>query len=86
MENPNIVGDVEYLYANYAQIVATDTDLRIGFGDRRPPIGKVKPLVGIVMSHEFARQFVQIVARIGPALEKAKATLETQPQPPQEIP
>jgi hypothetical protein len=38
------------------------------------------------MSHEFARQFVQIVARIGPALEKAKATLETQPQPPQEIP
>jgi hypothetical protein len=86
IENPNILGDVQYLYTNYGQIVVTDTDLRIAFGDRQPPVGSVKPLLGVVMSREFASNFIQMVAKIAPALEKVKAKLDASAQPPPEIP
>jgi hypothetical protein len=85
VDNPNIFGEVEYFYSTYVQIIATATDVRLAFGDRRPPIGKVKPLLGVILPHEVAKHLVEIVAKIGPAIEKAKETLDAPAEPPPDV-
>src|SRR5664279_3532305 len=61
-ENPSIVEKVDYVYATYAQFTVNNLDVRIALGDRMPPDGHVKPLVGIVLPHQVAKSFVMAMA------------------------
>ena len=47
---------VTYTYSNVVQIMSNNLDVRIAFGDRIPPTGKVKPLLGITLTHAHAQR------------------------------
>jgi len=57
----NITGKVDFTYVNFTHVASNNWDVRIAFGDRRPPGGKVHPLLGIVMSHQHAKAFLDVL-------------------------
>lgn len=61
-ENPSIVEKVDYIYVTYAQFTVNNLDVRIALGDRMPPNGNVKPLVGIILPHDVAKSFVRAMS------------------------
>jgi hypothetical protein len=77
-DNPQILDKVDYFYTSYAQFMVTNVDLRIAFGDRTPPKGEVKPVVGIIMTHEHARTFVNSAEKIKLALDVMKPPPNTE--------
>lgn len=76
-EQTAIFEGVEYLYTSYAQFITSNIDFRIALGDRIPPEGKVKPRIGLVMSHDHARHFLRAmtehVTKMEQLLESLKA-------------
>ena len=77
-ENPFIMDKVDYVYGTYAQFMVNSLDIRIAIGDRMPPDGHVKPLLGITLPHEIAKSFLKAmsenVAKIDMLLEKMNQT------------
>ena len=89
-ENPMILDKVDYVYVAYAQVGVNNLDYRIAFGDRLPPEGRVKPVVGIVMSHDHAKALFKAlstsVPQIDALLEQVARTQKHNPElipPPQ---
>jgi hypothetical protein len=76
-DSPVILDKVDYVYVSYSQMLANTQDFRIAFGDRTPPDGAVKPILGLVMSHDHARALLKTlsinVPKIDLLLEKVKA-------------
>lgn len=68
---------VDYTYVSYTQFVSSSNDVRILFGDRLPPDGRPRPLLGIVLSHAHAKSvleaFANQMAQLDAALKAAKA-------------
>jgi len=52
---------VDYTYVNFSHVAANNWDVRISFGDKRTPEGKVQPLLGIIMSHQHAKAFLDVL-------------------------
>jgi hypothetical protein len=73
-DNPFIMDKVDYVYATYAQFMVNSLDIRIAIGDRMPPDGHVKPILGITLPHEVAKSFLKAmsenVAKIDVLLEQ----------------
>jgi hypothetical protein len=69
-ENPTILDKVDYVYVSYAQVSANSLDFRIAFGDRIPPDGHVKPIVGVIMSHIHAKALLAVLSVNVPRIEK----------------
>jgi|ERR1035441_5941311 hypothetical protein len=61
-ETPMILDKVDYVYASYAQVSTNNLDFRLAFGDRLPPDGHVKPVIGIIMSHVHAKALLEVLS------------------------
>jgi hypothetical protein len=71
-ENPMILDKVDYAYSSYAQVSINNLDFRIAFGDRMPPDGAVKPIVGIVMSHDNAKSLLEVLSTNVPKIDRLR--------------
>lgn len=74
-ETPMILDKVDYVYSSYAQVGVNNLDFRIAFGDRLPPDGHVKPIVGIVMSHIQVRALLEVLSSHVPKIDMLLARL-----------
>jgi hypothetical protein len=68
---PLILDKVEYVYVSYSQLSASNHDFRIAFGDRIPPEGTVKPVIGLIMSHNHARALLEVLEANIPKIQAA---------------
>ena len=63
---PYILDKVDFTYASYAQVGATDRDIRIAFADivwvTYPTQHGMRPSVGIVMPIKTARELIAVLA------------------------
>jgi hypothetical protein len=77
-ETSMILDKVDYVYASYAQVSTNNLDFRIAFGDRLPPEGHVKPVVGIVMSHVHAKALLEVLSVNVPKIDVLMESLAKQ--------
>ena len=74
MELPDILGSVDrFSYANHMRIGASKHDVRIAFGDINAISHQVSGVIGIVMSHEHAREVSRAFANLLAKLEETKS-------------
>ena len=69
VENPFIMDKVDYVYVTYAQLAVNSLDIRIALGDRMPPDGRVKPLIGLTLPHDVAKSFFKAMAEAIPKID-----------------
>lgn len=77
-ETPMILDKVDYVYTSYAQVAINSLDFRIAFGDRIPPDGAVKSVVGIVMSHDHAKALLEVLSTNVPKIDLLRERLAKQ--------
>jgi hypothetical protein len=68
-ENLPIMDKVDYVYVTYAQFAVNSMDMRIAFGDRLPPDGRVKPVIGLTLPHDVAKSFLKAMAEAVPKID-----------------
>ena len=81
IELPDITGLVErFSYVNHMRVVSTGNDLRIAMADLNPIAKKPTGMVGIVMSHQYARNFVKALNRVIDSLDKLEESSDEAPE------
>ena len=58
---PDVQDEVEYFYINNTQFSGSNWDIRLVFSETLPS-GKIRPRVGIVMSHQHAKALAESLA------------------------
>lgn len=61
---------VDYVYASGVQVFSNNWDLRMCFADRQPDNSLV-PKIGVVMSHEHAKAFSELLQKQLKSVEEA---------------
>lgn len=64
-----LMDSVEFTYINNSEVVGSNWDVRIAFGDR-PGAGKLSPKFGITMSFQHAKALGEVLAQIVEKVEK----------------
>jgi hypothetical protein len=77
----SVVASVQdYTYANATFAVSSNWDVRIVFAERRPGSEAPVPRVAVVMPHQQAKAFSQMLSRQIEALEKAFGEIRYSPR------
>ena len=68
---PDILGLVDrYSFVNHMRVASTGSDLRIAVADLNPIAKKPTAVVGFVMTHEYAKNFVAALKSVVDSLDK----------------
>ena len=81
IEVPDVLGLVErYSFVNHMRVGSTGNDLRIAVADLNPVSKKPTAVVGFVMTHKYAREFVKALNRVIDSLDKLEESSDEAPE------